>query len=1019
VLRRTLSALSRQRLGDVEIEVIVVDNGSTDGSREVLEAAELELPLRVLHEPVPGAGAARNAALLEARAELVLFLGDDSIPADPSFVAGHVAAHARDPDGWLGVVGHTEWDPEVGVTPLMEWLVESGKQFEFRRAAAGPVGPWLFYTNNLSLRRDRVLEAGGFDERFGAYGWEDHELGLRLAERGLRLVYAPALLVRHAHRYDLRASLRRMESIGRTAALLDRIRPGHAPRPEGVRGWCGRAAAPVLARAPVGERRLRAAHYAALARGYGSAPLRADAELAGRIERPPARGARPAVSVIVPCGDAAGVERAVAALGRLRLGPQDEAIVVDNSPAGTGPASGARDGSAPAPVRIVPAPDARSAYYARNVGAEAAANGWLLFLDDDCEPRPSILDEYFARPLADGCGAVAGTVVAAQAETRWQRYAASRGYLSQEAHGGHPFRPFGVTANLLVRRAAWDAVGGFAEGIRSGGDADLCWRLQEAGFSLERRDRAAVVHSHRRTARGLIRQALRYGAGHAWLERRHPGSSPRRTLVAPLARCVAAAAAWLATLRFERALFKLADAAVIAAEAAGRVLSNGGGRPPAPRPAGHDRLSVAMLVDRFPELSETFVTGEAQALRRAGHDVRVAAGARGVSPSPRAARGLPVSYIEDDGVARKARDLLWLVARHPLRAAYDMLARSRWRRQDEARTLRALAPAARRLHAARVQLLHVHFAGTAALDALRIGRLIGVPYSVTAHAWEIFRSPRNLREKLVRAAFAAGESEYATERLRAVAGAGHDERIHHLPAGVDSGRFARARPHPGGRAILALGRLVEKKGFAHLIRATALLARLGAAPDSVVIAGDGPLRDELEALADELGVAGIVQLPGALQHHEVAELMERADVFAMPSVVAANGDRDSMPNVVYEALAMELPVVASDMVGLSQVVRPGWGRLVAPGDHEALAAALAELLRLDPGERAAMGRAGREWVTGARSIEAVTEQLSGLMRAAAGARRGGRGRAPAADLSSRRAGRSGSAGTRSWGRTRA
>jgi glycosyltransferase involved in cell wall biosynthesis len=177
---------------------------------------------------------------------------------------------------------------------------------------------------------------------------------------------------------------------------------------------------------------------------------------------------------------------------------------------------------------------------------------------------------------------------------------------------------------------------------------------------------------------------------------------------------------------------------------------------------------------------------------------------------------------------------------------------------------------------------------------------------------------------------------------------------------VDAGRFVRARPHPGGRTVLALGRLVEKKGFAHLVHATALLARLDAAPERVVIAGDGPLRAELEELASELGVAGIVELPGALAHDAVAELMERADVFAMPSVVAANGDRDSMPNVVYEALAMELPVVASDMVGLSEVVRPGWGRLVPPGDHVALARALRELAdeRRASGTRLAAARLG-------------------------------------------------------------
>jgi glycosyltransferase involved in cell wall biosynthesis len=182
--------------------------------------------------------------------------------------------------------------------------------------------------------------------------------------------------------------------------------------------------------------------------------------------------------------------------------------------------------------------------------------------------------------------------------------------------------------------------------------------------------------------------------------------------------------------------------------------------------------------------------------------------------------------------------------------------------------------------------------------------------------------------------------------------------------------------------VVAVGRLVEKKGFVHLVDAVALL-RQRAPLDRVTIAGEGPLRGALEARVRELGLDGVVQLPGALVPAEVRELLERADLMAMPSVVARDGDRDSMPVVVKEALAMELPVVASDEVGLPELVRPAFGRLVPPGDPAALAAAIEELLALPAEERTAMGRAGRAHVLEHCDVDRETAKLDRLMRHAA------------------------------------
>src|SRR5262249_3686699 len=136
------------------------------------------------------------------------------------------------------------------------------------------------YTSNASLPREALLAVGGFDQRFDRYGWEDYELGMRLADRGLRLDYRPDLAVHHHHRYQHRDSLRRMDALGQTATLSHRLHPGRGgadvPRPEGLRGAAARALRPV---APTLG--FRASHFAALAGGYGRARMAATPELRG------------------------------------------------------------------------------------------------------------------------------------------------------------------------------------------------------------------------------------------------------------------------------------------------------------------------------------------------------------------------------------------------------------------------------------------------------------------------------------------------------------------------------------------------------------------------------------------------------------------------------------------------------------------------------------------------------------------------------------------------------------------
>jgi GT2 family glycosyltransferase len=284
-------------------------------------------------------------------------------------------------------------------------------------------------------------------------------------------------------------------------------------------------------------------------------------------------GARPRVTVICPFhGDAAAGHAALVALAALQLRPGDEVIVADNTPDGVLAAA-----AAPSGIDVVVTDAKRQAYTARNEAATQASGDWLLFTDADCVPAPDLMDRYFDNPPDERCGALAGEVVAAPGPGLVAGYGAARGLLGQAAFLEHPYRPMAVTANLLVRRAAFEGIGGFAEGIRSGGDADLCWRLQAAGWELGQRPGAVVAHAHRDTLGGLLRQVARDGSGNAWLEAQHPGSHIAVRPARGLARAVAGCAWFAVTLRPRRAAYKIIDGCVIAAQAVGVRRGNGPG----------------------------------------------------------------------------------------------------------------------------------------------------------------------------------------------------------------------------------------------------------------------------------------------------------------------------------------------------------------------------------------------------------------------------------------------------------
>lgn len=215
------------------------------------------------------------------------------------------------------------------------------------------------------------------------------------------------------------------------------------------------------------------------------------------------------------------LERVAQRLAALLLQPGDTVTIADNRPHAIDTTRG--------PVRILGTGERQTSYHARNRGVAAGCAPWLVFLDADVLPPPDLLDRYFDRPPGERAGVLAGTVVdEGEASTAAERYAWLKASMSQEVTLAHGDWAFAQTANAAVRREAFGQVGGFEAGVRSGGDADLCYRLRAAGWTLERREQAAVTHRNRATIPRMLAQRARHGAGAAWLARRWPGALPRR-----------------------------------------------------------------------------------------------------------------------------------------------------------------------------------------------------------------------------------------------------------------------------------------------------------------------------------------------------------------------------------------------------------------------------------------------------------------------------------------------------------
>jgi glycosyltransferase involved in cell wall biosynthesis len=348
---------------------------------------------------------------------------------------------------------------------------------------------------------------------------------------------------------------------------------------------------------------------------------------------------------------------------------------------------------------------------------------------------------------------------------------------------------------------------------------------------------------------------------------------------------------------------------------------------------------IAMVVSGFPRCSETFLLNELIALDDAGMLLAIFATKPG-----------------DGGLVHpEVRRLADRVVQLPAAGAEEQV-----------------AFAESRLHGTRVAGVHGYFAHEPASIALRLAQRLDVPFGFSVHAKDLRKISVDALDD--RARYAVGVIACNADAANTVRQAGHP--VHLAPHGVDLERF---QPHAcrwdGRLRLLAVGRLVEKKGFSVLVDAAARLA----VPFELRIIGEGPDRTRLQSQITARGLDGQVRLCGPLSHTELPAQYAWSDIVVVPSIVDSAGDRDGLPNVVLEAMASARAVVASDTGAIQTAITAGeTGLLVRAADAQILAQAI-ERVGCQPELRDRLARAARRKVELDFSLAACTRRWCDLL----------------------------------------
>jgi len=400
---------------------------------------------------------------------------------------------------------------------------------------------------------------------------------------------------------------------------------------------------------------------------------------------------------------------------------------------------------------------------------------------------------------------------------------------------------------------------------------------------------------------------------------------------------------------------------------------------------------VGYVLKRYPRYSETFIVNEILAHEAAGLEIEIFS-LRPPSDThfqdTIARVRAPVTYIPHEGP--KAAHLWSAIKATGERLPETWCALS-MAKDEDVRDVYQSVLLANEIAMKRIGHLHAHFGSLATTIARLASRFTGIPYTFTAHAKDIFHEsvqPDDLRRKLADAAATVTVSDYNVGYLRERYGPS-TARVRRIYNGLELDKFAYSSPEARPPLILAVGRLVEKKGFGDLIEACAILAAQGCEFTCRII-GEGELRTELHEQIASLGLQGRVELAGPRPQSEVIEQMRSAALFAAPCVIGEDSNRDGLPTVLLEAMALGTPCVSTDVTGVPEVLRHAeTGLMVPQHDPRALAEACKHLL-LEPTLRVQLASGARRLIEQEFDVHQNAASLRELFQAdygSVGARR--------------------------------
>lgn len=392
-------------------------------------------------------------------------------------------------------------------------------------------------------------------------------------------------------------------------------------------------------------------------------------------------------------------------------------------------------------------------------------------------------------------------------------------------------------------------------------------------------------------------------------------------------------------------------------------------------------MNVLYVVRSFPNLSESFVLNELHELKRRGHNVAVFARAspeQTVLHDEHADLNPTVGYAERPSVG----DITDLISTDVLNSRVLRQAVYRAHPKYHAGFLHLAKQCIEYVDSLDEQIdhIHAHFATQDKLAAVYAAAHLNVPCTVTAHATELFGEPntRMLRVLFARIDRAIVPSRYNRSYLREQLGV--ETPIDVVPATTRLSKFEPTDREIPNR-ILTIARLVEKKGIIYAVEAVARLCETHPNIEYHIV-GSGEREDTIQRRVAELGVEDHVTFLGNVSDERLHRELGEAAVFVLPSVIAANGDRDSSPVALKEAMATATPCVSTTVAGIPEIIEHETdGLLVEPRDTAALADALSTLLANDD-ERHAMGRRAHETITTKFSLEAAVDDLLKSFRAA-------------------------------------